>query len=163
MPSRVELPLVHALETDRPLSPLRQLVGLPHPFLLHSSLPDGAESAARRARWSFFGADPFAVLRGGDHESAIRTFRRFSEAAPQAGAEHLSGAPFTGGAVGYWAYDYGRRLEKLPEYAHDDLQLPDFVFALYDVVGAYDHDTRQMWLFSSGLPFEGDDAAVRAR
>ena len=163
MSPRVELPLVHLLETERPLAPLRQLAGLSHPFLLHSSMPDGAEAPVRRARWTFFGAEPFAVLRAGDHVSAMRTFRRFSEMAPQTGAELASGAPFTGGAVGYWAYDYGRRLERWPEGARDDLQLPEFVFALYDVVGAYDHDTARMWLFSSGLPFEGDDALTRAK
>ena len=164
MPARMELPLVHALETDRPLAPLRQLAGLAHPFLLHSSLPDPAHGGGpRRARWSFFGAEPFAVLRGDDHESAIRTFRRFAAEAPQAGAEHLSGVPFTGGAVGYWSYDYGRRLEHWPERARDDLGLPDFCFALYDVVGAYDHDSARTWLFSSGLPFTGDDAVERAR
>ncbi len=163
MPPRVELPLVHLLETDRPLAPLRQLAGLAHPFLLHSSLPDGAESPVRRARWTFFGAEPFAVLRAGDHAAAMRTFRHFAEVAPQTGAELATGAPFTGGAVGYWAYDYGRRLERWPEGARDDLQLPDFVFALYDVVGAYDHDTARMWLFSSGLPFEGADAVARAK
>ncbi|MFN8588498.1 MAG: aminodeoxychorismate synthase component I [Candidatus Eisenbacteria bacterium] len=163
MPARPELPLVQLLETDRPLAPLRQLAGLPHPFLLHSSLPDAAGAGTRRARWSFFGAEPFAVLREGDHESAIRTFRRFAASAPQAGAEHLSGVPFTGGAVGYWAYDYGRRLERWTEDARDDLGLPDFCFALYDVVGAYDHDSAQMWLFSSGLPFTGDDAMARAQ
>ena len=163
MSPRVELPLVHLLETDRPLAPLRLLAGLSHPFLLHSSMPDGVDAPVRRARWTFFGAEPFAVLRAGDHVSAMRTFRRFSEMAPQTGAELASGAPFTGGAVGYWAYDYGRRLERWPEGARDDLQLPEFVFALYDVVGAYDHDTARMWLFSSGLPFEGDDAVTRAK
>ncbi len=164
MPSRQLLPLVQLLETDRPLAPLRQLAGMPHPFLLHSSQPDPADGAGpRRARWSFFGAEPFAVLRGGDHEAAIRTFRRFAADAPQAGADHLSGAPFTGGAVGYWAYDYGRRLERWPEGSRDDLGLPDFWFAIYDVVGAYDHDSARTWLFSSGLPFTGDDAVERAK
>jgi para-aminobenzoate synthetase component I len=162
MPPRVDLPLVHALELSRPLAPLRALAGMPCPFLLHSALPDTGTQGPRRARWSFFGADPFAVFRGGDHHAAIRTFRRFAHHAPQGDAERLTGAPFTGGAVGYWSYDYGRRLETLPSYAVDDLGLPDFVFALYDVVGAYDHDTQQTWLFSTGLPLEGRDAMVRA-
>ena len=162
MPARIELPLVHPLEISRPLAPLRSLAGLPCPFLLHSSLPDEPTQGPRRARWSIFGADPFAVFRGGDHEAAIAAFRRISARAPFGEMQRVTGAPFTGGAVGYWAYDYGRRLEKLPSLATDDLGLPDFVFALYDVVGAYDHDSQQTWLFSSGLPFEGADAQTRA-
>jgi para-aminobenzoate synthetase component 1 len=163
MSSRIGLPLVHPLELARPLSPLRAFAGMPHPFLLHSSLPDGASASPRRARWSFFGADPFAVFRDGDHAAAIETWRRVRARAPHVPAEQESGVPFTGGAVGYWAYDYGRRLERLPSTAVDDLRLPDFVFGLYDVVGAYDHDTQETWLFSTGLPLEGEEATTRAR
>ncbi len=163
MPPKTPLPLVHSLELARPLAPLRALAGMPHPFLLHSALPDAQGDGPRRARWTFFGADPFAVFRGGDHEAAIATWRRVAERAPHVADERASGVPFTGGAVGYWSYDYARRLERLSATTMDDLGLPDFVMALYDVVGAYDHDTQQTWLFSSGLPLEGDDAVTRAR
>lgn len=71
--------------------------------------------------------------------------------------------PFTGGAVGYWAYDYGRRLERLPAIARDDLGLPDLVVGLYDVIGAHDHDSGRTWVFSSGLPEEGGARVDRAR
>jgi para-aminobenzoate synthetase component 1 len=163
MPPRAELPLVHLLEMARPLSPMRALSGLPHPFLLHSALNDEPAAATRRARWSFFGADPFAVFRGGDHGVAIETWRRIAARAPHAEGERAAGVPFTGGAVGYWAYDYARRLERLPDFATDDLRLPDFAVGFYDVVGAYDHDTQHTWLFSSGLPLEGDEAWTRAQ
>lgn len=176
MSSRAALPLVHPLELDRPLAPLRALAGLPHPFLLQSALierpdavgtpdPDAPASAAprNRTRWTFFGADPFAVFRAGDASEAIAAWRRIAARAPVNDALAMTQSPFVGGAVGYWSYDYGRRLERLPAVAHDDLGLPDFVFALYDVVGAYDHDAQRAWLFSSGLPLEGELAQVRAR
>ena len=162
MARRPLLPLVHSLELARPLAPLRALAGLPYPFMFHSALPDARPDGPRRARWSFFGADPFAVFRGGDHLAAIETWRRIAERAPNAAGQTSNGAPFTGGAVGYWSYDYARRLETVPSRATDDLGLPDFVMALYDLVGAYDHDTQQTWLFSSGLPLEGEPATVRA-
>ena len=162
MSPRSLLPLVHSLELSRPLAPLRALAGLPYPFMLHSSLPDARLAGPRRARWSFFGADPFAVFRGGDHLAAIETWGRVAGRAPHTAGQAAPGVPFTGGAVGYWSYDYARRLETLPSHAADDLGLPDFVMALYDVVGAYDHDTQQTWIFSSGLPLEGEAAIVRA-
>jgi para-aminobenzoate synthetase component 1 len=74
-----------------------------------------------------------------------------------------AGVPFAGGAVGYWAYDFGRRLERLPSVARDDLALPDRLVGFHDVVGAHDHDTGRTWLFSTGLPAEGDERAKRAR
>ena len=103
MPPPLALPLLRPIPIRDPLEALAALEGLPYPFLLHSSLED------ERARWSFFGADPFAVWRGGDYDAAVARFR---ELAAGAAAHESHGAlvPFTGGAVGYWAYDFGRRL-----------------------------------------------------
>ena len=65
--------------------------------------------------------------------------------------------------MGYWAYDFGRRLERWPDEARDDVALPDFVMSLYDVVGAHDHASGRTWLFSSGLPAPQAERAERAR
>lgn len=140
------------------LGPARLLAALrarPHAFLLQSSLPD------RRTRWSFAGADPFAVYAGDEHTRARDAWRALSRIAPSA-SDDAPGVPFTGGAVGYWAYDFGRRLERLPEHARDDLGLPDFFLALHDVVLAIDHERERAWLFSSGLPLEGEARRLRA-
>ena len=142
-----ELPISEVFEISDPIAAVRALAHLPYPFLLHSALDD------ERARWSFFGADPFAVFRAADYDAARAMWRRL-------GAQVLATdpaptvVPFTGGVVGYWAYDFGRRLEKLPSIARDDLGLPDALLAFYDVIGCFDHRTRQAWAFSSGLPLE---------
>jgi para-aminobenzoate synthetase component 1 len=151
-----ELPLVESVDVADPLSAARALVNLRHPFLLHSASTDA------RARWSFFGADPFAIFRGPDYDAARALWRRLAREA-RAGDALPTLVPFTGGVVGYWAYDFGRRLETLPSTAADDLGLPDVVLGFYDVVGAYDHETRQAWIFSSGLPLDGAPRAARAR
>ncbi len=55
-------------------------------------------------------------------------------------APHLSGLPrFSGGAVGYAAYDAVRNVEHLPHPPPDDRQLPDLCFALYDRMVIFDH------------------------
>ena len=53
-------------------------------------------------------------------------------------------APFFGGAVGCFSYDFVRRLESVPAVAVDDLSLPDMHFALYEVVAAVDHQTNRI-------------------
>src|SRR5262245_37689042 len=131
-----ELPLSAAFEITEPLAGARAIAHLPYPFLLHSSLDDD------RARWSFFGADPFAVFRGGVYSSARALWQRLA-AQTQASDPAPTVVPFTGGAVGYWSYDFGRRLERVPEQARDDLGMPDVLLAFYDVVAAFDHRTRQ--------------------
>ena len=145
---REEIPL------GDPLAAASGLSDLPYPFLLHSAAASG------RARWSFFGADPFAVFGPGEYDQARETWRSLS--APRADDPELARIPFTGGAVGYWAYDFGRRLERLPGLASDDLSLPDVLLGLYDVVGAFDHEAGRGWAISSGLPLSGAARAARA-
>ncbi|MGH7730891.1 MAG: aminodeoxychorismate synthase, component I, partial [Candidatus Eiseniibacteriota bacterium] len=148
--------MTEAVEIEGPLAAGRALAGLPRPFLLHSSAPGG------RARWSFFGAEPFAVFGAADYDAAQALWRGLVGAVPRADSLPPE-IPFAGGVVGYWAYDFGRRLERLPNLAADDLGLPDVVLAFYDVIGAFDHETGRAWLVSSGLPLEPGMRAGRAR
>lgn len=151
-----ELPLLEAVEIADPLAAVRALSHLPYPFLLHSSMPD------ERARWSYFGADPFAIFAGSHYEDARSLWRTLSQRVIGSDPPPTA-VPFTGGVVGYWAYDFARRLEQLPSIARDDLGLPDSLIGFYDVIGAYDHVSRQGWLFSSGLPLDNDLRASRAQ
>jgi len=146
-------PFVTEVAVRDPLDALDAIAHLPYPFVLQSA------SRAGGADWSFFGADPFEVHRGGSFEALSSQWRALAAGVPPAGRI----SPFMGGAVGYWAYDYGRRLERLPERARDDLSLPDLVLGLYDVVVARDEDTGRSWLFSSGLPAPPGSRARRAR
>jgi aminodeoxychorismate synthase component I len=98
--------------------------------------------------YSFFGSGPVAVVsipgrsleRSG--EDPLTPLRR-AIGAP--GIEQPpDGPPFFGGAVGYFSYDFARRLEPLPQLAADDLKVPDMQFALYDLVTAVDHRTNRV-------------------
>src|SRR5258708_38591327 len=100
-----ELPLTRALARTEALAALDALAGLPHAFLLHSALPDA------RARWSFFGADPFAWFHGAGYDEAVARWRRLAK---RAGRAPGPTPPFTGGGVRTWAYDLGRRLARPP-------------------------------------------------
>lgn len=78
--------------------------------------------------------DPFALLRRelGDH------------------VDNRSGIPFCGGALGYFSYDLGRRLERLPALAARDVALPDMAVGLYDWAVVVDHHMRRAWLLGQG-------------
>jgi anthranilate synthase component 1 len=54
--------------------------------------------------------------------------------------------PFTAGAVGYFAYDAVRQIERLPELAADELQVPDACLLFFDEVLAFDHVRKEIWL-----------------
>ena len=62
---------------------------------------------------------------------------------------NLSGFPFSGGALGYFSYDLGRRIEQLPALCRDDINMPDMAIGLYDWAVIADHHKRRTWLIAA--------------
>jgi anthranilate synthase component I len=54
--------------------------------------------------------------------------------------------PFTAGAVGFFAYDVVRQIERLPSIAKDDLGMPDACLMFFDEVLAFDHVRKAILL-----------------
>lgn len=65
-------------------------------------------------------------------------------------ANKLSTVPFAGGALGYFAYDLGRRVEVIPEIAEHDIAMPDMAIGIYDWAVVTDHQQRRTWLTGYG-------------
>lgn len=61
-------------------------------------------------------------------------------------ASSNEGLPFLGGALGYFAYDLGRRFEKLPELAEQDINLPEMAIGIYAQAIIFDHKRNQFFL-----------------
>jgi len=51
--------------------------------------------------------------------------------------------PFNGGALGYFAYDLARRLERLPATAAHDIALPEMAIGIYGWAIVVDHTERR--------------------
>ena len=62
--------------------------------------------------------------------------------------------------VGFFAYDLVRRLERLPELAVDDLQLPDMLMLLATDVAAVDHHEGTITLIANAVNWNGTDERV---
>ncbi len=142
-----------------------RLLDLPRPVYLDSG-PSGG-------RYSFFTADPFLVLRsrGRRVELAGPTGLTVTEADPwtllrrllrRYPVERVQGLPpFLGGAVGYFGYDLGRLLERLPATAVDE-GMAELDVGIYDWVLAADHLSGEAWIVATGLP-TGEKAEAYAR
>lgn len=78
--------------------------------------------------------------------------------------------PFHAGLVGFLGYDVVRHLERLPEVAVDDLDLPDLLFLLTSEVAILDHHRGEVWLIANAINWDDSperieqayDAAVAA-
>jgi para-aminobenzoate synthetase component 1 len=134
----------------------RALADLPWPVWL-----DSAARGGPNGRYDIFAADPSITLRtrGGSTEVATRggavtTSPRspFALLREQLGERCALGAelPFCGGAIGYFGYDLGRRLERLPSVAAADVDMPELAIGVYDWAVVVDHEQRRARLVGLG-------------
>jgi para-aminobenzoate synthetase component 1 len=66
--------------------------------------------------------------------------------------------PFQGGIAGLFGYGLGNAIERLPMPRPDALALPDLALGCYDWVYAYDHETAEGWLITTGWPEREENA-----
>ncbi|KAB2328826.1 anthranilate synthase component I family protein [Cytobacillus depressus] len=68
---------------------------------------------------------------------------------------------FQGGAIGLISYDYGRYIERLPQMAEDDLQIPDIHFLAFKEWFVFDKLHNVLWLM--GLYGENEESLAEDR
>jgi para-aminobenzoate synthetase component I len=133
----------------------------PWPVFLDSSWP-----LSPHGRFDIIAADPFVTLSCRGQETTVWkrhhcTFTSFENPftllqaelhgyRPQETVPLASEVPLTGGAIGYFSYDLGRRLEKLPTLALDAEDLPEMAVGFYDWVAIVDHCQQRCLLVSQG-------------
>ena len=153
------VPVTRTISADL-LTPVAAFLALagrePYSFLLES-----VEGGERIGRYTFLGIRPYKVVSGRGGEVLVRRGKRVEkqqtsllETLRIGLREHKPAnvpglPPFTGGAVGYFAYDAVRHFERLPSTAKDDLQLPDGVFMFYDRLLAFDHLRHQLHIIAA--------------
>ncbi|MEJ2454803.1 MAG: aminodeoxychorismate synthase component I [Candidatus Thiodiazotropha sp.] len=122
-----------------------------HPW---AAFLDSGRPFSTQGRYDILTADPVSVLvtrgeqtritRNGSEvclslEDPFQLLRE--ELGPiTAGIDEL---PFCGGAIGYFGYDLGRRLERMPELAEDMEQLPEMAVGIHDWALVVDHEERR--------------------
>lgn len=118
----------------------------------YSFLLESVEGGEKVARYSFLGADPFLVFRSRGDSGTVRDLntgreRRFrgnpiAELRSIMDAYRAVDSPglprFTGGGVGYFAYDSVRLVEDIPDTTRDDYGIDDIFFMFYDTILVFD-------------------------
>ena len=153
------VPVVKSVSADL-LTPVSAFLAIaedqPHAFLLES-----VERGEQIGRYTFLGARPYmrVTARQGMLEIARGQRRETTEGnifalLKRLLREHKPATipglpPFTAGAVGYFAYDAVRQLEKIGDQAKDDLSLPDAELMFFDRLLAFDHLRHQIHIVAT--------------
>jgi len=153
------VPVVKSISADL-LTPVSAFLAIaekePYAFLLESN-----ERGEQVGRYTFLGARPYMrvkaregkveVERGrrrqSQHENVFQAVKRLLREHRPASMPGLP--PFTAGAVGYFAYDVVRLLEKIGDHAKDDLSLPDAELMFFDRLLAFDHLRHQIHIVAA--------------
>ncbi|MCM3786520.1 anthranilate synthase component I family protein [Neobacillus mesonae] len=120
--------------------------------------------SGKDGRYTYLGLEPESVITGKGSKAKIEQltmqtgdeqFTKVMEGAPLPileewlspyKAPQVDGIPpFSGGIVGYLSYDIARSLEKLPNIAKDDPELPDYMWMRFDEVWMLDHENEMLY------------------
>lgn len=145
----------------------------------YSFLLESVEGGETIARYTFAGANPEEVFRSRGRVCAVesRAKRVEFEENPVDQLRRLTARyhpvrvpglpPLIAGAIGYFAYDMVRLVEKIPATGRDDLGLDDCVMMFYHGLVAFDHVQHRIWIIHNvftdgpGNLRQKYDAAVR--
>jgi len=142
--------------SDSVVGRFRALADLPWPVWLDSAARGGPSG-----RYDIVAADPCITLRTRGQITEIAARGGATTSSPsspfallraQLGQRcaAIEDVPFCGGAIGYFGYDLGRRLERLPSIAAADVDMPELAIGIYDWAVVVDHEKRSARLVGLG-------------
>jgi len=122
--------------------------------LKSASILGGNSAKADADRFTYWAAEPKEILefRTGQKDPFGKLQKVLDKYKLQQETRHaLPEGIFCGGWIGYFSYELGRYIEKLPETTTDDLQMPLIRLCFYDRIIAYDHVEGTFWLIALEL------------
>jgi anthranilate synthase component 1 len=170
------VPVVKSVSADllTPVSAFLAVAGKePEAFLLES-----VERGEQIGRYTFLGSRPYMQIRAKGEEVVVEEGKKrrvikgnVFDVVKEQFRKHRPAVvpgmpPFTAGAVGYFAYDAVRRLEKIGKHAKEDVSVPDCVLMFFDRLLAFDHLRHQIHIIATAdvtreSPRKAYDRAVK--
>ncbi|MGH9680728.1 MAG: anthranilate synthase component I [Candidatus Acidiferrales bacterium] len=124
----------------------------------YACLLESVEGGEKIARYTFLGADPAEVFRYVNGTCVLESDSRSSwtQTSP---LDYLRNRveryrpvrvpglpPLVAGAIGYFAYDMVRLVERIPDTAYDDVGMDDAVMMFFLGLVVFDHVRHRVWI-----------------
>ena len=103
-----------------------------NPFVIVKSVEEGIHITWQNGQTEFRNGESLALV-----EELINKYKLEVDS---------SLPPFQGGAIGFIAYDYARKIERLPQLAEDTLNVPDLYFYLFTEWAVHNVKTDEVTL-----------------
>lgn len=126
---------------------------------------DSSKEDKNLSKFSFIGLNPFLNFTYKDNISYVNG-KAIEEKDPFIALDNLinkykinyeSDIPFVSGAIGYFSYDIGRKLEILPKTAKKEIEIPDAIFNFYNNLIIFDIQNKKTYISSLGMGEEIED------
>jgi len=153
-------------DTLTPISIFQRLKGVKK-CLLESSLKHEYSG-----RYSFIAANPALELMGSGDETLLvgkkgtislqkNPLEVLKETIPVTDLKEFKEIPFIGGAAGFVSYDIVRYYEEIGRTPHDEMNIPEVHFLLFETIVVFDHLTQKV--FVVGIPILEDSSEAHIK
>jgi len=149
-------------DTETPITLFKKIARNGNSYLLES-----VEGGEKRGRYSYIGRNPFMIIKSYGKTTFIQQGNQhylvegdpleiLRKSMKNYKTPHMIGMPdFTGGAVGYIAYDIAKNYVGIPNRQEQDIKIPDLHLVLTQEVIVYDHVKQKIIIIVNSL-LEGE-------
>ncbi|HUS19075.1 MAG TPA: anthranilate synthase component I [Terriglobales bacterium] len=162
------VPVTRTIPADL-LTPVAAFLALaPEKSEVEAFLLESVEGGEKIGRYTFMGVRPYMTFTARGQKIMLQRGTKVQrlkgnlfEELKKIFAEHKPAAvaglpPFSSGAVGFFAYDAVRQLERIPSRLKDDLQTPDCHLMFFDRVVAFDHVRHEITIIATADVRDGN-------
>ncbi|MHC4519373.1 MAG: aminodeoxychorismate synthase component I [Planctomycetota bacterium] len=103
----------------------------------------------------------FRSGRGDPFEQLERRLGKYRPVESASNQPTLPDGLFCGGWIGWFGYELGRYIERLPQTTADDLAMPLIRLCFYDRLLAYDHRCQTFWLVALEMPDDSESPEAK--
>lgn len=126
---------------------------------------DSGMDAENLGRYSFIGINSFTTFKYEDNICTINEekfsgepFEELKKLINKYKVENNTDLPYIAGAMGYFSYDLGRTIEKIPVMAKEEVKIPDCYFYFYDNAIIVDNLQKKIYATALGILKSKEDS-----